>query len=63
MFKTHCLSFVIKGIFTLYNICLRLEEITLPHSQSEIFKVFRGAKNEKNFIHNFAVLFFLHVAF
>lgn len=58
MFKTHCLSFVIKGIFTLYNICLRLEEITLPHSQTEIFKVFRGAKNEKNFIHNFAVLFF-----
>lgn len=57
MFKTHCLSFVIKGIFTLCNICLRLEEITSPHSQTEIFKVFRGAKNKKNFIHDVAVLF------
>lgn len=55
MFKTHCLSFVIKGIFTLCNICLRLEDITSPHSQTEILKVFRGAKNKKNFIYDVAV--------
>lgn len=49
MFKTHCLSFVIKGIFTLCNTCLRLEEITSPHSQTEIFKVFRGATKQEEF--------------
>lgn len=53
MFKTHCLSFVIKGIFTLCNICLRLEEITSPHSQC-----LEVLQNKKNFIHDFAVLFF-----
>lgn len=58
MFKTHCLSFVIKGIFTLCNTCLRLEEITSPHSQTEIFKVFRGATKQEEFYSQCCWFFF-----